>query len=70
VKNSENEISNRECEGNERLKARPEQETISRTFAELLEVVRLRKCRVNEGYLRTLGMKTDLVTASAGASAN
>jgi hypothetical protein len=44
----------------ERLKARPEQETIVRAFAELLENVRLQKCRLNEGYLRALGMKTDL----------
>jgi hypothetical protein len=44
----------------ERLKARPEQEMIVRAFAELLENVRLQKCRLNEGYLRALGMKTDL----------
>jgi hypothetical protein len=53
----------------ERLKARPEQETISRAFAELLESVRLQKCRVNEGYLRALGMK-DVAAVSAGGSAN
>jgi hypothetical protein len=44
----------------ERLKARPEQETISRAFAELLESVRVQKCRVNEGYLRALGLKADV----------
>ena len=44
----------------ERLKARPSQETINRVFAELLEAVRLQKCRVNEGYLKALGMKTDV----------
>ena len=43
----------------ERLKARPEQETITRTFAELLESVRLERCRVNEGYLKALGMKSE-----------
>ncbi|HEY2546935.1 MAG TPA: cellulase family glycosylhydrolase [Candidatus Acidoferrum sp.] len=53
----------------ERLKARPEQETITRVFAELLESVRLQKCRVNEGYLRTLEMKSDIAPVSAGGSA-
>jgi len=43
----------------ERLKARPEQEVITRAFAALLENVRLQRCRVNEGYLRALGMKSD-----------
>jgi hypothetical protein len=41
----------------ERLKARPEQETITRAFAELLENVRAQNCRANDGYLRALGMK-------------
>ena len=54
----------------ERLKARPEQETITRVFAELLESVRLQKCRVNEEYLRALGMKSDISTVSAGGPAN
>lgn len=40
-----------------RLKARPEQGTINRAFSELLENVRLKNCRVNEGYLKALGMK-------------
>jgi len=44
----------------ERLKARPEQETINRVFAEFLESVRVRKCRVNEGYLRALGLTADV----------
>lgn len=44
----------------ERLKVRPEQETITRAFAELLESVRLEKCRVNKGYLGALGLKTDV----------
>lgn len=48
----------------ERLKARPEQETITRAFAELLEGIRLQKCRVNEGYLRALGMKSNLAPAA------
>jgi len=53
----------------ERLKARPEQETLTRAFAELLESVRLQKCRVNEGYLKALGMKPDIAAGSAGGSA-
>jgi endoglucanase len=54
----------------ERLKARPEQEMIVRAFAELLENVRQQKCRVNEGYLRALGMKPDNAPANAGGPAN
>jgi len=42
----------------ERLKARPEQETITRAFAELLENVRAQNSRVNDGYLRALEMKS------------
>jgi hypothetical protein len=53
----------------ERLKARPDQETITRAFAELLESVRLQKCRVNEGYLRALGMKPNTAALSAGGTA-
>src|SRR6202035_4001164 len=44
----------------ERLKVRPEQETITRAFADLLESVRVQRCRVNEGYLKALGMKSDI----------
>ena len=54
----------------ERLKARPEQETITRAFAELLESVHLQKCRVNEGYIKALGMKPDIAPVSAFGSAN
>lgn len=54
----------------EQMKARPEQETITRAFEELLESVRLQKCRVNEGYLRALGLKSDVAPVSAGGSAN
>ena len=54
----------------ERLKARPEQETITRVFAALLESIRLQNCRVNEGYLRALGMKPALAPVGAGGSAN
>jgi hypothetical protein len=50
----------------ERLKARPEQATIARAFAELLENVRLRMCRVNAGYLKALGLKADIATVSVG----
>jgi endoglucanase len=52
----------------ERLKVRPDQETINRAFAELLENVRLQKCRVNAGYLRALGMKSDTAPVSASAA--
>ena len=54
----------------ERLKTRPEQETIIRAFADFLESVRPQKCRVNEGYLKALGMKPDLAPVSAAGSAN
>ena len=54
----------------ERLKVRPEQETIGRAFADLLESVRAQKCRVNEGYLKALGMKSDIAPVSVGGSAN
>jgi endoglucanase len=53
----------------ERLKARPEQETINRAFAELLESVRVQKCRVNEAYLKALGLKADVAAAGAGGAA-
>jgi hypothetical protein len=43
----------------ERLKARPEQEMIARAFAELVENIRVEKCRVNAGYLKALGMRPD-----------
>jgi endoglucanase len=54
----------------ERLKARPEQETITRAFAELLESVGAQKCRVNEGYLRALGMKSAIAPVGAAGSTN
>jgi endoglucanase len=54
----------------ERLKARPEQETITRAFAEFLESIRLQKCRVNVGYLKALGLKSDIAPVSATRSAN
>ena len=54
----------------DRLKQRPEQETINRAFTELLENVRLQKCRVNNGYLKALGMKADSLPVSAGGPAN
>jgi aryl-phospho-beta-D-glucosidase BglC (GH1 family) len=40
-----------------RLKERPDQATIDKAFAELLENVKLEHCRVNEGYLQALGLK-------------
>jgi hypothetical protein len=54
----------------ERLKVRPEQETINRVFAEFLESVRLQKCRVNAGYLKALGLKSDIKLASREESPN
>jgi len=48
----------------ERLKARPDQDTVTRVFAELLESVRLQKCRINEGYLKALGMKSNIAPVS------
>jgi len=52
----------------ERIKARPEQETITRAFAQLLESVRAQRCRVNQGYLKALGMKPDIAPVSAATS--
>ena len=40
----------------ERLKARPDQETINRAFDELLQSIRFENCRVNEGYITALGL--------------
>lgn len=42
----------------ERLKARPDQDTINRAFAGLLENIKLKNCHVNPGYLKALGMKS------------
>jgi aryl-phospho-beta-D-glucosidase BglC (GH1 family) len=44
----------------DRLKVRPGQETIQRAFEELLTNMRLEKCRVNAGYLKALGMNSDV----------
>jgi endoglucanase len=52
-----------------RLKARPEQETITRAFAELVENVRLQKCRLNKGYLKALGLNSDVSSANAAGAA-
>ncbi|HEX6880254.1 MAG TPA: cellulase family glycosylhydrolase, partial [Terriglobales bacterium] len=41
-----------------RLKQRPDQQTINRAFSELLEAVRLKNCRVNQGYLKALGLNS------------
>jgi endoglucanase len=54
----------------ERLRARPEQETIVRAFAGFLESVRLQNCRVNAGYLKALGMNSVTPPVAAAASAN
>jgi hypothetical protein len=50
----------------ERLKARPEQETVTRAFAEFVENLRTEKCRVNEGYLKALGLKSDVALPGWG----
>jgi endoglucanase len=52
-----------------RLKARPEQETITRAFSELVENVRLQKCRLNKGYLKALGLNSDVSSANAAGAA-
>jgi hypothetical protein len=54
----------------DRLKARPEQDRINRAFAELVENIRLQKCRVNGGYLKALGMKADSVPENSHGPAN
>lgn len=41
----------------ERLKTRPDQETINRAFDQLLENIKLKNGHVNPGYLKALGMK-------------
>ncbi len=41
----------------ERLKVRPDQETIDKAFAGLLEDIQLQRCHVNAGYLTALGLK-------------
>jgi Cellulase (glycosyl hydrolase family 5) len=50
----------------DRLKARPDQQTIERGFQQLLENMGLEKCRINDGYLRALGMKIPDIPAGAG----
>jgi endoglucanase len=41
----------------ERLKVRPDQETIDKAFASLLENIQVQHCHVNAGYLTALGLK-------------
>jgi endoglucanase len=41
----------------ERLKVRPDQATIDKAFAGLLENIQLRHCHTNAGYLKALGLK-------------
>jgi hypothetical protein len=41
----------------ERLKARPDQETINKAFADLLEKIQLQHGHTNPGYLKALGLK-------------
>lgn len=42
----------------ERLKVRPDQETIDKAFAGLLENIQLQHCHANAGYLTALGLKS------------
>jgi endoglucanase len=42
----------------ERLKVRPDQETINRAFGSFLEDVQIQHCQINAGYLQALGMKS------------
>ncbi|HVZ16942.1 MAG TPA: glycoside hydrolase family 5 protein [Terriglobales bacterium] len=44
----------------DRLKVRPDQETITRAFNDLLANLPLAKCRINPGYVRALGMNPDV----------
>jgi hypothetical protein len=41
----------------ERLKVRPDQATIDKAFAGLLENIQLQHCHANAGYLTALGLK-------------
>jgi hypothetical protein len=45
-----------------RLKERPELAVIDKAFAGLLENIKLEHCRVNDGYLKALGLKSVSVT--------
>jgi len=39
-----------------RISKRPSQEHINAAFAELLEDIQFSKCRINQGYLKALGL--------------
>jgi hypothetical protein len=54
----------------DRLKVRPEQETIARAFSDLLDNLRLQNCRVNEGYVKALGMKSNIAPVGAAGLLN
>jgi hypothetical protein len=41
----------------ERLKVRPDQATIDKAFAGVLENIQLQHCHANAGYLKALGLK-------------
>jgi hypothetical protein len=45
----------------ERLKVRPDQATIDKAFAGVLENIQLQHCHANTGYLKALGLKGVLV---------
>ncbi len=40
----------------EKMKKRPAPDHVRAAMADLLEKIKLEKCRVNEGYLKALGM--------------
>jgi endoglucanase len=52
----------------DRLKARPDQDTVNSIFTELLENIRLQKCHLNAGYLKALGLKSNFAAAPATPS--
>jgi len=40
-----------------RIAARPSAQDVDQALGELLQNIRLAKCRMNEGYLKALGMR-------------
>ena len=51
----------------DRLKVRPDQATINHAFDGLLESIQVKNGKVNEGYLKALGLNS-AVTISAGTA--
>ena len=44
----------------EKMKKRPAEELSRAALADLLEKIKLENCRVNEGYLKALGMRNPI----------